>query len=164
MAHSGGCVDGYEGIPGPVLVCRVAFRYSLDYLAHPGKKQGRLTSDSVGVVETLNHFWAQVVQGVGDIEAIRIVECFVRRVDPGRVPAELLGPDPCEGGVVRVVAPVDKGEPKVDVVLSAKSGASKEEIPAVEAREVLGCIDKRGVDIACQECQVWSGCGYVDRE
>ena len=138
MTHSGGCVNGHEGIPGPVLVCRVAFRYSLDYLAHPGKRQGRLTGDSVSVIVTLHNFWAQIVQRIGDIEAIRIVECCVRRVDPGRVPAELLGPNPCEGGVVRVMAPVDKGEPKVDVVLSAKSGASEEEIAAVEAREVLG--------------------------
>ena len=36
------------------------------------------------------------------------------------------------------MAPVDEGEPKVDVVLSAKCGASEEEIAAVEAREVLG--------------------------
>ena len=60
------------------------------------------------------------------------------------------------------MAPVDKGESKVDVVLSAKSGTSEEEVAAVEAREVLGCIDKRGIDIACQECQVWSGYRYID--
>ena len=79
-----------------------------------------LTSDSVSVVETFNNFWAEIVQWIGNVEAMRIVKRFVGRAQAGGVPAERLGPDSSESGVVQIMAAIDECKPEVDVVLPAK--------------------------------------------
>lgn len=88
--------------------------------SHPKNSDGCLTSNSVSVVETFDDFWTQIIQGLSDVEAIRIVKGFVGRVHPCGVPAKSLWPYSCEGGVVQVVATIDKRKPKVDIVLSTK--------------------------------------------
>ena len=92
-----------------------------------------LTGNSISVVETFNDFWAEVVYRIGNVEAMRVVEGFVGRVHPRGVPAEYLGADSCEGGVVQIVTAIDEREPEIDVILSVEYRTSKEKVSAVKA-------------------------------
>lgn len=67
-----------------------------------------LTGNSISVIETFNDFWAEVIYRIGNTEAIRVVEGFVGGVHTGGVPAEHLGSDACEGGVVQIVTAIDE--------------------------------------------------------
>ena len=98
----------------------------------------RLTSYSVSVVEAFDDFWTEIVQWIGDVEAIRIVKGFVSRVHTSSVPAESLWAYSCEGGVVQIVAAIDKRKPKVDVVLSPEDRASEEKVAAIKACQMFG--------------------------
>ena len=115
------------------------------------------TGDSVRIVETFHDFGAQVVEWVGDVEAVLVVEGLVGGIHTRGVPAENLRSDPREGGGVQIVTAVDERESEIDVILSVQYGASEEEIPAVEAGQMLGRVHQCGVLIAYQERQVRPG-------
>ena len=50
---------------------------------------------------------------------------------------------------------VDECKSKVDIVLSPEDFPAEEKVSAIEACQVLGRVDEGGVDVACQEGQVW---------
>ena len=60
--------------------------------SHNGNSDDDRTSNSITVVENFHDLGTQVIQRIGDVEAIRIVEGFVARVHPGGVPAKSLWP------------------------------------------------------------------------
>lgn len=122
-------VDTHEGIPGPILVFGIS-------------------RDSIRVIETLDNLRPEIVEWVGNIKTVLLIERLILRVYTGGVPAELFGSDVSRCGGVSIMAPVDQLQSKVNVILPPKHLATKQEVSAIEARQMLGCIYERRVDVA----------------
>ena len=88
--------------------------------SQPNNSDDCLTGDSVSVVETFDNFWTQIVQRIGDVEAIRVVKRFVGRVHPSSIPAKRFWAYSCKGRVVQIVTAVDECKSKIDIILSVK--------------------------------------------
>lgn len=149
VADSACGVDGDEGVPGPVAVCLVAW---VQVSACDDMGLWIRTRGSEGVVIALDDFGAEIVQRVGDVEAVLVVESGVVRRESRGVPAEGFGPDRRRGAVVDGVAAVDELEAEIDVVLPREDLAAEDEVAAVETGEMLRGIDQACVDEGGEEC------------
>ena len=112
------CVDGYERIPRPVAIHRVA-------------------GNTVSVVIRLDDLGPRDVVAILDPETILLVKGRLGGGQRGRVPGENFGADAGGGGDVGRVAAVDEGEAEFDVVLAFEDFAAEEEVAAIEAGEML---------------------------
>ena len=124
---SGG-IDGNERVPGPVLVFRV-------------------TSGSIGVVETLNNLRAEDVYRRSNIEARLLVECQLVCWGLGVVgvvgssgvgdPSELFWSDSSGVLGIGILAAVHECQTKVNVLLLVQDETSENEVSSVEASDYL---------------------------
>ena len=81
-------------------------------------------SDTICVVEALDHFGSQDILAIGDVESSSFVEGRLVRRKSRNIPREAFGPDSGKSLVVCIFASFHELEAKVDILLLVQDQAS----------------------------------------